>query len=201
MMPFAGGIEANANATLIFSLAAAIAYAFVLHQPTGRPRSAAKRTAVKTMAVGLLAALTVMQGGPWLLAGALGLSALGDALLSRDGQKAFLGGLASFLAAHIVYGVAFFHLGDGAGVVFAQPWRAALGVVIRADARLARDRAGSAADMAALAAAARVLVMLVMARASRAACSVFESFKPRSPVFSVRKLWRVKCRVKKLTRQ
>ncbi|RVC09320.1 lysoplasmalogenase, partial [Mesorhizobium sp. M7A.F.Ca.CA.002.15.2.1] len=27
-MPFAGGIDANANATLIFSLAAAVIYAF-----------------------------------------------------------------------------------------------------------------------------------------------------------------------------
>jgi uncharacterized membrane protein YhhN len=135
MMPFAGGIEANANATLVFSLVAAIAYAFVLQQPpAGLARSAAKRMVAKAMAVGLLAVLTAMQGGPWLLAGALGLSALGDALLARDGHKAVLGGLASFLAAHVVYAAAFLKLGDGAGVVLSQPWRAAVGVLMVAGA-------------------------------------------------------------------
>src|SRR5690606_35215113 len=129
-MPFAGGIEANANATLIFSLAAAIAYGFVLILPVGLPGSANRRMAAKAMAVGMLAVLTVMQDGPWLLAAALGLSALGDALLTRDGQKPVLAGLASFLVAHIVYGFAFFHLGDGAGMISAQAWRAAVGFVM-----------------------------------------------------------------------
>ena len=31
MMPFPGGIDANANATLVFSLVAAVIYAFTLN--------------------------------------------------------------------------------------------------------------------------------------------------------------------------
>ena len=58
---------------------------------------------MKTLAVGLLAVLVVVEDGPLLLVAALALSAVGDAFLSRDGDKAFLGGLASFLAAHLVY--------------------------------------------------------------------------------------------------
>ena len=49
MMPFPGGIEANANATLLFSFVAAVIYAFALDMP---PKWA--RTAAKTLAVALL---------------------------------------------------------------------------------------------------------------------------------------------------
>jgi len=89
-MPFAGGIDANANATLIFSLVAAVIYASHWDMPPTLARSAAK-----TLAVAMLAVLAAMQGGPLLLVVALALSAVGDAFLSRDGDKAFLGGLAS----------------------------------------------------------------------------------------------------------
>ena len=96
MTPFPGGIEADANATLLFSLAAAVIYAFTAGWPPSLMRSAAK-----TLAILLLAALAFRQGGPPLLAVALLLSAAGDALLSRDGEQAFLGGLAGFLLAHV----------------------------------------------------------------------------------------------------
>jgi uncharacterized membrane protein YhhN len=126
MMPFPGGIEATANATLLFSLAAAIVYALILNT-----RETLLRSAVKTLAVALLAALAAIQGGPLLLIAALALSALGDAFLSRDGEKAFLGGLASFLAAHLAY-IALFSL-VGAGLEpLSQLWRAALAVVMAA---------------------------------------------------------------------
>jgi uncharacterized membrane protein YhhN len=126
MMPFAGGIEATANATLLFSLAAAIVYGLILNT-----RETLLRSAVKTLAVALLAALAAIQGGPLLLIAALALSALGDAFLSRDGEKAFLGGLASFLAAHLAY-IALFSL-VGAGLEpLSQLWRAALAVVMAA---------------------------------------------------------------------
>lgn len=125
-MPFAGGIEAMANATLLFSLAAAVVYGLILNT-----RETLLRSAVKTLAVALLAALAFIRGGPLLLVGALALSALGDAFLSRDGEKAFLGGLASFLAAHLAY-IALFSL-VGAGLEpLSQPWRAALAVVMAA---------------------------------------------------------------------
>ena len=126
-MPFAGGIDANANATLIFSLVAAVIYAFTLDM---RPTLA--RSAAKTLAVGMLAVLAFMQGGPLLLAAALALSAVGDAFLSRDGEKAFLGGLASFLAAHILYVPLFLRSGGGLDVLGTETWRGAVALAMAA---------------------------------------------------------------------
>ena len=120
MMPFPGGIEATANATLLFSLAAAVVYGLILNT-----RETLLRSAVKTFAVALLAVLVVVQGGPLLLVSALALSALGDAFLSRDGDKAFLGGLASFLAAHLAYIGLFWLAGAGFEALW-QPWRLVL---------------------------------------------------------------------------
>lgn len=126
-MPFPGGIDANANATLVFSLVAAVIYAFTLGMP---PRLA--RSAAKTLAVAMLAVLSFMQGGPWLLVAALALSAVGDAFLSRDGEKAFLGGLASFLAAHILYVPLFLHSGGGMGLLGTESWRGAIALAMAA---------------------------------------------------------------------
>ncbi|OHV88852.1 lysoplasmalogenase [Mesorhizobium sp. ORS 3428] len=127
MMPFPGGIDANPNATLLFSIAAAAIYAFALELS---PRLA--RSAAKTLAVGLLAVLAVMQGGPLLLVVALALSAVGDAFLSRDGEKAFLGGLASFLAAHIAYIALFLEAGGGIGLLTAESWRGTIALAMAA---------------------------------------------------------------------
>ena len=124
-MPFAGGIDANANATLIFSLVAAVIYAFTLGMPQSLARSAAK-----TLAVAMLAVLSALQGGPLLLVAALALSAVGDAFLSRDGEKAFLGGLASFLVSHIVYIALFLRSGGGLGLLGAEPWRGAIALAL-----------------------------------------------------------------------
>ncbi|MDP2733563.1 MAG: lysoplasmalogenase [Hoeflea sp.] len=71
------------------------------------------RTVAKTLAIAALAALTLAVGGPKLLALALVLSALGDAFLAHEGDAAFLGGLGSFLAAHIAYAVLFLSTGPG----------------------------------------------------------------------------------------
>ncbi|MER9404623.1 lysoplasmalogenase [Mesorhizobium caraganae] len=126
-MPFAGGIDANANATLIFSLVAAVIYAFTLDM---RPTLA--RSAAKTLAVAMLAVLAFMQGGPLLLIAALVLSAVGDAFLSRDGEKTFLGGLASFLAAHILYVPLFLRSGGGLDVLGTETWRGAIALAMAA---------------------------------------------------------------------
>ena len=125
MMPFAGGIDANANATLVFSLVAAVIYAFTLNMPQSLARSAAK-----TLAVAMLAVLSALQGGPLLLVAALALSAVGDAFLSRDGEKAFLGGLASFLVAHIVYIALFLRSGGGLGLLGTESWRGAIALAL-----------------------------------------------------------------------
>lgn len=108
MMPFEGGIENTANGALLLSVAAAILYLFTIDTVPSL-----HRTAVKTLAVSLLAVLAFMQGAPWLLTLALVLSAVGDASLSRAGDTPFLGGLASFLAAHIAYIVLFLSHGHG----------------------------------------------------------------------------------------
>ncbi|CDX34439.1 conserved membrane hypothetical protein [Mesorhizobium sp. SOD10] len=125
MMPFPGGVEANANATLLFSFVATVIYFFALDMP---PKWT--RTAAKTLAVALLAVLAAMQGGPALLIAALALSAAGDAFLSRDGGKAFLGGLASFLAGHLAYVVLFAQAGGGLGLLTAQSWQGAIAVAM-----------------------------------------------------------------------
>ena len=135
-MPFPGAVTDTANATLLLSIAAALLYAFALETPPS-PR----RTAIKTLAVALLAVLVFIRSGPPLLIAALGLSAAGDAFLSRDGdERAFLAGLASFLAAHLAYVALFFLAGGSFGLMIAEPWRAvvALAVALFAVLMLAR---------------------------------------------------------------
>lgn len=125
-MPFPGGLAAAPNAALVFSVAAAFLYFLML----GRPPSW-RRTVTKTIAVLLLAFLAFDQNGPWLLVAALLLSAAGDAFLAQDGEKPFLAGLASFLAAHVAYVALFAAAGDGA-LIIAEPWRAALAAAMLA---------------------------------------------------------------------
>lgn len=124
-MPFSGGIEGTANAALLLSIAAAV---LTLFQVEWSP--SLRRSAVKTLAVALLAMISFVERGPLLLTGALVLSAAGDAFLSRSGERAFLGGLASFLAAHILYVLLFASSGAGAGMLFSDLWRPALAVAM-----------------------------------------------------------------------
>jgi uncharacterized membrane protein YhhN len=107
-MPFAGGIENTANGALLLSIGAAVLYLFVIDA-----RPSVRRTAMKTLAVLLLAILAFMQSAPPLLILALLLSATGDSFLSREGDVPFLAGLSSFLAAHIAYIVLFLSHGLG----------------------------------------------------------------------------------------
>ncbi|MBX3597897.1 MAG: lysoplasmalogenase [Rhizobiaceae bacterium] len=108
MMPFAGGLESTANGALILSAGAGLLYLFVVEaQPSIR------RTLIKTCAVALLALLAFIEGAHWLLVVALAFSAVGDALLSHDGDEAFVGGLASFLVAHVAYIALFLSHGNG----------------------------------------------------------------------------------------
>ncbi len=120
-MPFEGGVESPANATFIFSCAAALLYGSMAAAP---PRFVA--SIVKMMAVALLAVLASMQGSHWLLVLALSLSAIGDLFLSREGEGAFLAGLASFFAAHVAYIALFVAIGGGTDALASSPWRFAL---------------------------------------------------------------------------
>lgn len=124
MMPFPGGIEETANGVLLLSVGAAALTLFMVDLP---PRLV--RSLVKTLAVSLLAVLAFVRQGPLLLVGALALSAAGDAFLSRDGERAFLAGLASFLTAHLLYIVLFVSLGGGAAAL-AETWRVGVAVAM-----------------------------------------------------------------------
>ncbi|MCG7574182.1 lysoplasmalogenase [Phaeobacter sp. CNT1-3] len=71
-----------------------------------RPASVAK-TLVKTGAVALPAVGLSLVGAPTLPLLALWFCALGDLLLSRDGQGMLQGGIAAFAVGHILYVAAF----------------------------------------------------------------------------------------------
>jgi len=131
MMPFDGGVDSMSNGTLLLSGLAALLYLFALGRLAGW-----RRTVVKTAAVALLALLAAIEGGPLLLIAALALSALGDAFLAHDGEKPFLGGLASFLVAHIAYVALFVMAGGGIEIIAVQPWRLVLPAIVIAGAGL-----------------------------------------------------------------
>ncbi|MEO3389295.1 lysoplasmalogenase [Mesorhizobium sp. CAU 1741] len=123
-MPFPGGIESLSNGTLLFSAVAAFFYLLMqARAPSWR------RTAMKAGSIGLLALLVAIEGGPFLLVAALVLSAIGDAFLAQEDDRAFLAGLASFLAAHIVYVTLFLLAGGGVEILMAQPWRVGLPLI------------------------------------------------------------------------
>lgn len=119
MLPFPGGIEAQANGALIISICAAILYLFARSHPKSW-----RRSAVKTAAVASLAWLSFVEGGPWLLTLGLALSALGDlALAQEDDDRFFLAGLASFLSAHVAYVALFLASGEGVAILASELWR------------------------------------------------------------------------------
>lgn len=125
MMPFPGGFEETSNASLLFSFVAAVFYLFLVE---GRVSLA--RTAVKTVSILLLAVLSIVRGGPLLLTAGLLLSSAGDAFLSRNGERTFLAGLASFLAAHLCYIALFTLAGGGYGLLLADLWRTVVAVLM-----------------------------------------------------------------------
>lgn len=120
-MTFADGPSGLQNGYLIFSVLAALSYAMMLDMPPSW-----RRTVAKTLSVLLLGLVAFLSGGPGLLVAALLLSAAGDAFLAQKGERAFLAGLASFLAAHIAYIVLFAGLGDGITGISSDWWRMAL---------------------------------------------------------------------------
>lgn len=159
MMPFAGGPESLSNGTLLLSAVAAFLYLLMLRRPPSW-----RRTVVKTGSIALLAVLAQVEGGPLLLVAALALSAIGDAFLAQDGEKAFLGGLASFLVAHLAYVALFVATGAGTEILAVQPWRLALPVAVTLAAlpllRRLLPAAGPDMRLAVAAYAAAILAMM-----------------------------------------
>lgn len=86
------------NLMLPLAAACALAYLPLAPRPVGNLRSI-----VKTIAVLLLALAALWEHAPGLLGLALILCAVGDWLLSRDTDSAFLAGIAAFAAGHLAY--------------------------------------------------------------------------------------------------
>lgn len=106
-------------ATIVLALAviAGLSYFAIL------PKLASHRRALwKTLPVSLLALYAFLMEAPGLLVLALTLSALGDAFLAYEGEKNFMGGLSSFLLAHIAYGALFYEIGD-IRILTGETWR------------------------------------------------------------------------------
>lgn len=76
------------------------------------------RTSVKGLAVAPLAVMALGQGAP-LVALALALCSLGDVVLSRPGDRAFLGGLIAFALGHLGWIWVFVALGVSGPAIFA----------------------------------------------------------------------------------
>lgn len=130
---FTSGIGHADSIALLISLVAAALYLLVLGQgPSWR------LSVLKTLSTALLALVAWRMGGPALLVAGLALSALGDLFLSRDGEKAFIGGLVSFLVAHVAYIVLFVRIGHGPAVLLSIPLLAAAAVMVAASLALLR---------------------------------------------------------------
>ncbi len=82
MMPFEGGISSTANGTLLLAVAAAL-----IHVMGGGHASPLRRTAAAAAPAGLMAILSLIVGGPILLALSLAAAAAGEALLAQDRPK------------------------------------------------------------------------------------------------------------------
>jgi uncharacterized membrane protein YhhN len=97
------------GAFLAISCVVSVAYGlWFCHGPV-----TAWRSVVKTVPVAVLAVWAALVGGPVWLVAALGLSAVGDFALSREGERAFLAGLCAFALAHVAYIGLLFGLVDG----------------------------------------------------------------------------------------
>jgi uncharacterized membrane protein YhhN len=98
----------------------AIAFASALvYAPMARRAPSVLRTVAKTIPVTLFALVAWLAGAPLLLVAALALSAVGDAALAQDGDRAFMAGLGAFLLAHVAYAALFF--AEGEGIAAASP--------------------------------------------------------------------------------
>ncbi|MFV1496483.1 lysoplasmalogenase [Phaeobacter sp. JH20_02] len=119
-------------------IGAAALFALLYLGLTARPTSVL-RSATKTLAVLLLAIAAWLGGGPVLLTLALGLCAIGDFCLSRDGEGAFMAGVGAFAAGHLVY--VFLFLGqDSSEAARLLQMPQLIGVVVLALAGIAMAR-------------------------------------------------------------
>lgn len=124
------------GAFLAISCVVSVAYGlWFCHGPV-----TAWRSAVKTVPVAVLAVWAALAGGPVWLVVALGLSAVGDFALSREGERAFLAGLCGFALAHGAYIALFAGLVEGAPPVV--PLVALFGLAVSTELWLAPHTGG-----------------------------------------------------------
>lgn len=120
----------------------AIGYLIMAARPPGAWRSLAK-----TASVALLALAGWAAGGPLLLVLALALCALGDLMLSRGGETAFMAGTGAFAAGHLAYAALFLTRADSDPARLLQlpgaAWAAVLLLLGALMARVLAPRAGA----------------------------------------------------------
>ncbi|MDQ2093525.1 lysoplasmalogenase [Rhodalgimonas zhirmunskyi] len=87
--------------TTLMMIAAGLATSYWIAHCYRRP--SLKKSVIKTLSVVLLLAAAALGHGPVLLIVALALCALGDYLLSRAGDGAFMAGVGAFAAGHLAY--------------------------------------------------------------------------------------------------
>lgn len=115
---------ATATGILWLSVALGTSYLWIL------PREKTVFRAVwKTLPVLLLALYAYAVGAHPLLVAALLFGALGDWSLAFEGDRAFVGGVAAFLSAHIAYVALLATLTD-LEIAFAEPWRVIAGALV-----------------------------------------------------------------------
>lgn len=115
-----------ATATGIFCLSVALGTSYLWILPQDKT---VFRAVWKTLPVLLLALYAFLIGAHPLLVAALALGALGDWSLAFEGDRAFVGGVASFLSAHVAY-VALLATITDPEVAFAEPWRVVAGLLV-----------------------------------------------------------------------
>ncbi|MEX3011586.1 lysoplasmalogenase [Hoeflea sp. TYP-13] len=158
MQIFEYGLDSPQLGTLLFSAVAAFIYLFMVARPPS-----ARRTGVKTLSVALLGVLSVVVDGPVLLTAALLACAAGDAFLAQD-DRAFLAGLAAFLAGHVLYVIVFVSRGD-IGLA-TQPLRLVIAAVMILSTVMIALRLLPAVGDLKLPVAAYILVILSMGLAA-----------------------------------
>lgn len=121
--------DALANPDVLLTLSGVSSLLFWVNV---RRRPSLPRTVAKTASTALLAAFSASrQTSSTLLPLALALGSAGDAFLAwSDGDGAFLGGLASFLAAHVAYARLFVGGGGGTDLLLGETWRVSLAGVM-----------------------------------------------------------------------
>ncbi len=115
---------ATATGILCLSVALGTGYLWILPQD-----KTVVRAVWKTLPVLLLALYAFLIGAHPLLVVALALGALGDWSLAFEGDRAFIGGVASFLSAHVAY-VALLATTSDPAIALGEPWRVVAGALV-----------------------------------------------------------------------